>query len=50
MTGDSTSGERVIVRRVIAAPRERVFRTWTEPEQLTRCGNECSAPGPSLSS
>jgi uncharacterized protein YndB with AHSA1/START domain len=36
MTEDPTAGERVIVRRVIAASRERVFRNWTEPEQLTR--------------
>jgi uncharacterized protein YndB with AHSA1/START domain len=36
MTEDSTVGERVIVRRVIAASRERVFRNWTEPEQLKR--------------
>ena len=36
MTEDPVVGERVIVRRVIAASRERVFRSWTEPEQLTR--------------
>jgi len=34
MTEDPMPGERVIVRRVIAASRERVFRSWTEPEQL----------------
>ena len=36
MTEDPAVGERVIVRRVIAASRERVFRSWTEPGQLTR--------------
>jgi uncharacterized protein YndB with AHSA1/START domain len=29
-------GERVIVRRIIAAGREQVFRHWTDPEQLRR--------------
>jgi uncharacterized protein YndB with AHSA1/START domain len=28
--------EQVVVRRVIAATRERVFRNWTEPELLRR--------------
>ena len=36
MTEDPTAGKRVIVRRVIAASQERVFRSWTEPEQLKR--------------
>jgi len=36
MTEDPAAGERVIVRRVIAASRERVFRNWTEAEQLKR--------------
>ena len=36
MTEDPAVGDRVIVRRVIAASRERVFRNWTEPEQLKR--------------
>jgi uncharacterized protein YndB with AHSA1/START domain len=31
-----TAGERVVVRRVIPATRERVFRSWTEPELLQR--------------
>jgi uncharacterized protein YndB with AHSA1/START domain len=36
MTDTSPSGERLVVRRVIAASRERVFRSWTDPEQLCR--------------
>ena len=36
MTDDPAVGDRVIVRRVIAASRERVFRSWTEPGQLKR--------------
>jgi uncharacterized protein YndB with AHSA1/START domain len=36
VTEDPTTGERVIVRRVIAAARERVFRNWTEPDLLKR--------------
>jgi len=39
VTDGPAAGERVVVRRVIGAPRERVFRNWTEPEQLRRwCG------------
>ena len=36
MTEEPAVGERVVVRRVIGAPRERVFRNWTYPEQLRR--------------
>jgi uncharacterized protein YndB with AHSA1/START domain len=36
MTEVEPSGDRVVVRRTIAASRERVFRSWTEPEQLHR--------------
>ena len=36
MTDEPAAGERVVVRRVIGAPRERVFRSWTDPEQLRR--------------
>ena len=36
MTNEPAVGERVVVRRVIGASRERVFRNWTEPEQLRR--------------
>jgi Activator of Hsp90 ATPase homolog 1-like protein len=36
VTDEPAAGERVVVRRVIGAPRERVFRNWTEPEQLRR--------------
>ena len=36
MTDEPEVGERVVIRRVIGAPRERVFRNWTEPEQLRR--------------
>jgi uncharacterized protein YndB with AHSA1/START domain len=36
MTGSESIGERVVVRRVIVASRERVFRHWTDPEQLRR--------------
>lgn len=31
----------LVVRRTLAAPRERVFRAWTQPEELKRW----SAPG-----
>ena len=34
MTEGEPSGERVVVRRAIAADRERVFHSWTDPEQL----------------
>jgi uncharacterized protein YndB with AHSA1/START domain len=36
VTDDPTTGDRVVVRRVIAAARERVFRNWTEPDLLKR--------------
>ena len=36
MTHEPAVGEHVVVRRVIGAARERVFRNWTEPEQLRR--------------
>jgi uncharacterized protein YndB with AHSA1/START domain len=36
MTNGESAGERVVVRRVIAARRERVFRNWTDPQQLRR--------------
>jgi uncharacterized protein YndB with AHSA1/START domain len=36
VTEDNAMGERVVVRRVIAAAPERVFRNWTDPEQLRR--------------
>jgi uncharacterized protein YndB with AHSA1/START domain len=36
VTDEPAAGERVVVRRVIGAPPERVFRNWTEPEQLRR--------------
>jgi uncharacterized protein YndB with AHSA1/START domain len=36
MTEGELSGERIVVRRAIGASRERVFRSWTEPEQLRR--------------
>ena len=36
MTDQPAAGERVVVRRIIRAPRKRVFRNWTEPEQLRR--------------
>jgi uncharacterized protein YndB with AHSA1/START domain len=36
MTDTGTNDARLTVLRVISAPRERVFRSWTEPEQLRR--------------
>jgi uncharacterized protein YndB with AHSA1/START domain len=36
VTKDPATGQRVIVRRVVAAARDRVFRNWTEPDLLKR--------------
>src|SRR5579871_3325314 len=36
MSEAESSGERVVVSKAIAASRERVFRSWTDPEQLRR--------------
>ena len=32
----SAAGRELVVSRVIDAPRERVFRAWTDPEQVAR--------------
>jgi uncharacterized protein YndB with AHSA1/START domain len=36
MTEGEPSGDRLVVRRTIGASRERVFQSWTDPEQLRR--------------
>jgi uncharacterized protein YndB with AHSA1/START domain len=36
VTEGGPSSERVVVRRAISASRERVFHSWTDPEQLRR--------------
>jgi uncharacterized protein YndB with AHSA1/START domain len=33
---EPTAGTTLCVTRVIAAPRERVFQAWTDPEMVTR--------------
>lgn len=44
MTEGEPSGERVVVRRAIAADRERVFHSWTDPEQLPDGGARVGLP------
>lgn len=36
MSGQESVGQQVVVRRAFAASRERVFRSWTDPDQLRR--------------
>lgn len=35
-TTESGPGTVLVITRKLAAPRERVFRAWTEPEELKR--------------
>lgn len=48
MTSSATSPETTLqIRRTFQAPRERVFRAWTEPEELRkwwRVGDNWSSP------
>ena len=46
MTEGGPSSERVVVRRAIAASRERVFHSWTDPEQLRRWWGPAGSPAP----
>jgi uncharacterized protein YndB with AHSA1/START domain len=41
--------QRIVVRRIVAAPREAVFRAWTEAEQLQRWWAPAGASTPHVS-
>jgi uncharacterized protein YndB with AHSA1/START domain len=45
MTSNPAAPENLVVKRVIRAPRERVFRAWTDPDEILKwfAPGECRA-------
>lgn len=38
MIDNHATGNELVITRVFDAPRELVFKAWTEPERLYNCG------------
>jgi uncharacterized protein YndB with AHSA1/START domain len=34
MPGQASQGEKIIIRKIISASREKVFKAWTDPESI----------------
>jgi len=39
-------GHELVLTRLIDAPKEKLFRCWTEPKLMKQCSPRCPGPSP----